>query len=374
MRYTDEWLDSLRLLGDPEPDRIVAELHANGEIDEVNQVLSKLLRNNQVIPAELPDSIEFWLRDHWQLPKWVERARIERGSEFFVENGVPISLILPTAALIECYAAKKGVKVLATTYRLGQNPYRRVAETAQFVLNIMSPGGLFEDGLGVPTILKVRLMHSAIRALMRRKPDWNEAELGMPVCQEDLLGSLLAFSCSVLQYMKRLHMDFTDDEAENYYYVWRVVGEMLGVRPDLIPPTLQEAYELADSIKRRHQGPSPEGVQMTGAVLEMFSDMLPGTLFDGIVPAVMRQLVGHQVADWMEIPRTRWEALLEHDGSIIRFLDFLDDKTGKVADIVDRLGLAFLSRQAIAATDYQRAGFTIPEELHSAWIERGKLK
>jgi hypothetical protein len=374
MHYTDEWLDSLRLMGDPEPDRIVAELHANGEIDEVNQILSTLLRNNQVVPLELPDNIEFWLRAHWRLPAWADPARIERGTQFFVEYGVPISLILPTAALIECYAAQKGVKVLCTTYRLGQNPYRRVAETAQFVLNIMSPGALSPEGMGIPTILKVRLMHSAIRVLMRHKNHWNGAEMGVPVCQEDMLGSLLAFSCSVLRYMERLHMTFTAEEAEDYYYMWRVIGEMLGVKPEIIPTTLTAAYELAEVIKRRQQGPSPEGVKMTAAVLEMFAELIPGQMFDGIVPAVIRHLVGDQIADWMEIPRTHWTKLFAYDEPLIDFLDFLDRKTGKLADVVDRLGLAFLSRQAIAGTDYQRTAFTIPEELHLAWVERGKMK
>ena len=374
MLYTDEQLDRLRLSGDPIPDQLIAELNGEQRIEEVNRVLHQLIKNNQVIPAELPDNLEFWLRNQWRLPQWADRARIERGSQFFVEYGVPICLILPTAALIECYAARKGVKALATTYRLGQTPYRRVAETAQFVLNVLSPGGLEAEGRGIPTILKIRLMHSAIRLLMRKQNTWDEAEYGVPLCQEDMLGSLLAFSHSIVGYLRKLGIEVREAEAEDYYYTWRVIGVMLGLPLEIIPSNLSEAGELSALIKRRQHGPSADGVRMTKAILEMFADLIPGTLFDGVVPAVIRRLVGEQVADWMEVPHTHWESFItQHDKTIIRALDVLDHKAGVLADSIDRLGLAFLSRTAIAATGYERVGFDIPDELRTAWQKNGKV-
>lgn len=87
-----------------------------------------------------------------------------------------IALILATAALAECYAARNGVKVLTFSYRLGQNAYRRVAESAQFVIPVMAPGGLYAGGQGIKAVQKVRLMHSAIRNLVEPSGRWHEAE------------------------------------------------------------------------------------------------------------------------------------------------------------------------------------------------------
>ena len=367
MRYTDEVLERLRLEGDPVPDRIVDELARDGQIEAVNAILRQLIQNNQVVPEELPDNIEFWLRDEAGLPAWADKERLDRASALFTEHGVTISLILATASMVECYAAQKGVKVLTFSYRLGQNAYRRVAETAQFVLLAMAPGGLYADGQGVRAIQKVRLMHSAIRHLIRRTGRFDEAAYGVPICQEDLLGTLMAFSYVVIRDLRRLGVQVSEQEAEDYHYAWRVIGEMLGIRPDMIPVDMAEAEELTEAIARRHFGPSPEGVQMTRALLEMHADAIPGKLFDGIVPALVRHLVGDQVADWMEIPHSRWEEVVKYHKQVGGMLDSLQRNSDVVRNVVNRLGMSLMTRQAIALTGYQRAAFEIPTQLRQVW-------
>jgi uncharacterized protein (DUF2236 family) len=357
MRYTDAYLEALRAVGDPEPDRIVAELARDGQVQEVNAILRHLIQNNQPIPAELPDNIEFWLRDCATLPAWADRERIDRASALFSEHGVTISLILATASLVECYAARKGVKVLTFSYRLGQNAYRRVAESAQFVILLMAPGGLYEGGQGIKAIQKVRLMHAAIRNLVLRSGRWDQAELGVPICQEDMLGTLMAFSYIVIRDLRRLGVQVTEEEAEGFLYFWQVVGAMMGVTPEAIPRSWAEADALTAAIARRHHGPSPEGVLMTRALLEMHADLIPGELFDGIVPALIRHLVGDQIADWMEVPESRWESLLEHKRLVGSWFDAVQRNVQIVRNVVNRLGMAMMTRQAIALTGYERASF-----------------
>lgn len=367
MRYTDDYLDSLRNEGDPVPDQIIRELALTNQIEAVNATLRTLTQNNQHVPESLPDNLEFWLRDTVRLPEGADKARLDRASAFFVEHGVTMSLLLSTASFVEGYAARKGVKALSFTYRLEQNPYRRVAETAQFLLLVMSPGGLCDHGQGVAAIEKVRLMHSAIRYLIAQSGRWPQAELGSPICQEDLLGTLMCLSYVVIENMHKLDIAVTNDEAEDYLYLWRMAGEMLGCRADAIPQTMTEAQELTTAIRRRQHGPSPEGIAMTRALLEMHAELIPGELFDGIVPALMRYLVGQSVAEWLEIPSTRWDGLMHTGDALARVLDAMDRKTGPLADVVDKLGMAFLSRQAIALAGYERAAFEIPTALQTAW-------
>ena len=367
MRYTDELLESLRSEGDPVPDQIIAELKRDGQVQEVNAILRSLIANDQLIPEELPDNIEFWLRDTGTLPDWVDRERVDRASALFTEHGVTISLILSTAALVECYAAVKGVKVLTFSYRLGQNAYRRVAESAQFVILVMAPGGLYQGGQGIKAIQKVRLIHSAIRYLVSSSGRWPEAEFGTPICQEDLLGTLMAFSHIVLRDLRKLGVKLSEQEAADFIYFWRVVGELLGIRGDVLPDTPEEAQELADAIARRHHGPSPEGIQMTKALLDMHAELIPGELFDGVIPAMVRHLVGDQIADWLEIPRSRWSTVVRHKQKIGGLLDSVQRKSNIVRNVVNRVGMALMTRQAIALTGYERACFSIPTELRQCW-------
>ena len=178
MRYDDPTLDRLRRLGDPVPDRIVADLAQGGNTDAVNALLRNLVRNAQSVPAALPDDIETWLRETARLPHWIDLDRLDRAAGVFLEHGARICLILGTSSLIECYAARAGCQALVFTYRLGQDADRRIGETAQFVLRVMAPGAFDPDGGALPAIQKVRLMHAAIRYLIRRTGRWPEAELG----------------------------------------------------------------------------------------------------------------------------------------------------------------------------------------------------
>jgi hypothetical protein len=367
-RYTDDYLESLRAIADPEPDRLIEELAQTGEISNVNHILHELILNAQTIPTELPDKLEDWLRATDKLPDGADLDRLERGAALFKEHGLVISMILATASFLEAYAAWKGVKVMTTTYRLGQNAYRRVAETAQFLILVMTPGGLTTDeGQAIAAIQKVRLMHCAIRYYIRKGGKWEAAAFGEPICQEDMLGTIMCLSYIAIENMRKLNIDITDEQAEDFYYLWRIVGEMLGVGVDALPRDFAEAADCTNAIRRHAHGPSEDGVLMTKALLEMHRDLVPGEVFDGLVPAVMRYLAGDQIADWLQVPRSHWDNVVRTGQGLARFFDRFDDNMGPLADLVDQLGLQLVTRQAIALSGYERAPFAIPLSLQDAW-------
>lgn len=373
-QYTDEILDSLRQVGDPVPDSIIEALALEGQLNATNGILSTLMKNYQPIPEELPDSVEFWLKDTAHVPDWVDWDRMRAASDLFIERGTAIAMILSTAALVECYASAKGVKALTFSYRIGHNTCRRIAETSQFILLVISPNAFSPEGQAIPAIQKVRLMHSAIRHLIKKTDRWDYEGLGVPICQEDLLGTLMTFTYLVVEALDKLGQALTPQEIEDYFYFWHVVGEMMGILPEMIPDSFAEAEQLSHKMVERHHGPSPEGIEMTQALLQMQADLIPGEAFDGIMPALIRYLVGEQVADWLEIPRhTVWDGMMSHAKSVGKVMDLLDRKSGKLADLADRAAVSLLTRQSIAMNGYQRAAYEIPTELRTAWAKKGKL-
>src|SRR5205814_3691685 len=122
------------------------------------------------------------------------------------------------------------------------------------------------------------------------------------------------------------------------------------------PRDIDEAAELLAAIRRRHHGPSDAGIAMTRALLEMHDIAIPGHLDRGFAAAVTRHLVGHEIADWLEIPRSQLDGLPEHEAGMGLFLG-----------LVDRFGRALLEREAFELAGYQRAPFDIPAELRTAW-------
>jgi hypothetical protein len=297
----------------------------------------------------------------------VEPERVQRARDFFHRNGLIISLILSTAALIDCFAAKKGVKVLIRTGILQRKTYIRLVETAQFVFNIMEPDGLEPTGKGIISIQKVRLMHTATRRLIMgdTRDPWDQEELGVPVCQEDLLGTLMSFTTLVFDCMRKLNVEFTLEEAEDYYYIWRMIAEMLGIQKDLIPANLTEAKHMMAFIAQRQFGPSADGKAMTQALLNMFDLVIPVHATEGSLNELIRYLVGDEVADWMEIPRKKQNAFLE-------FIENLKVVQALEHFLLSQSYLNKLSTDLIMRTlHFENQGplFTIPEHLRISWSQ-----
>lgn len=58
----------------------------------------------------------------------------------------------------------------------------------------MDPGSLHPGGSGWAAVLRVRLLHSAVRTRLMGQSDWDKDAWGVPINQEDLLVTQLAFS------------------------------------------------------------------------------------------------------------------------------------------------------------------------------------
>ena len=69
---------------------------------------------------------------------------------------------------------------------------------------------------------------------------------------DDLVGTLLSFSWVVVDALRKLGVRIDDQEAEDYHYRWRVIGQMLGIEPDAIPVDLAHAGALTREIARRN--------------------------------------------------------------------------------------------------------------------------
>ena len=176
---SDLFLDSMREVCDPLADDAVGQLFSAGDVKAVNGLMRTLVENDQPPPEALPPVIRDYLQKSEGLPTWADPAKIKVGEEVFWRLGPEAIANLLCYSLPFCYAARKGVQVLALTSRLYTNPTRRVIETAQMVVDVLRPGGLAPAGNGVRTAQKVRLMHAGVRHQIVSYPGWNP-EFGKP--------------------------------------------------------------------------------------------------------------------------------------------------------------------------------------------------
>ncbi|MEV7521501.1 oxygenase MpaB family protein [Streptomyces sp. NPDC091371] len=367
MRWTTEFLDALRQEGDPSADAVIADLAADGTTGHVNAVLREFTRNDQPIPDGLPDSVRDYLTATDAPPAWADPERIAGAHAFFVDDGVHVASVLSYGAMVDCYAAPVPSRLLDLTHRLNQ-PHRRLAETSQFVLHLMGRDPFGTGGKFVPTLQKTRLIHAAVRHLVGASGEWDSARDGVPICQEDLLSALLIFSVHVLDGMERLGVSVTGQEAEDYYYVWRVAGAMLGIREDIMPSTLAEARELDRLLVARHFAPSPEGIALTRGLIDFYEALVPGKAFDGLVPAMVRQVVDPRVADALRVPRPGpWARFTAAGVRLLRRLERAEDSSTAARRVLDKAGGLLLAGSVRTLAGGQRVGLEVPTELREGW-------
>jgi hypothetical protein len=376
---TDALLDRMRELGDPVADGPVAAVFERGGVHAVNAIMQTLVRFDQPVPEQLPDEIQAYLADTVPLPEWADLRKIKRGQQLFETWGVEISLCLFCASLPSSYAAAKGVKVLYLTARLDTDARRRVMETGQFLIDSLAVGGLEEHGKGRRTIQRVRLMHAAVRHLIKARneqtPGMWHSDWGMPINQEDLAGTLLSFSYVMSDPMRRLGVRVPAKDVDAYLHLWNVIGHLLGVRDELLVHDVADAAALVDTIRRRQFEASPEGQELTGALIDLLDELTPAHRFDDTIPPLIRHLIGDETADLLRVPKSD---LTDDFGRLARIVNwFFVHVLGRIERDLPRYHL--MSRMArpfgrdlldalfTLERGGERAPFDIPDHLARSW-------
>ena len=312
--WTDDFLNQMRQETDPPADRAVATVFESGDRQAVNGIMTNLYRNDQPVPGDLPEPIRHYLEETSSLPDWANDEQLREAQQLFNIWGLSSCVILSCASLPECYVMKNGVNVLAMTQRIELHVRRRILETAQMIMDVMSPGGLSPGGRGIAAAQRVRLMHASIRWLILHpqahtgpEPEgesavtklfeadgWDPA-YGKPICQEDLAFTLQTFAHVALRSFDRLSIDLTDAQKDSYIACWNVTGAVMGIRQELLPADHKEAEQLFAIIKRRQAGENAAARAMAAALIQFQQNVLPGPLKD--LPIVMtRHLIGDETA------------------------------------------------------------------------------
>jgi hypothetical protein len=368
----------MRRVGDPLADGVIRQLFEQGGISRVNELMQKLVDNDGMPPAHLPEVVRDYLASTSGLPA-LESTAIEQGEQLFARLGPEMLVVLGFYGLPMDYAAGKGVRVLHRTAYLAERPMRRVLETTQMVIDVMAPGGLGPHGRGLRAAQKVRLMHAAVRHLLTHDRDasWNTAELGVPINQEDMAGTLMTFGYIVLAGLERLGIAVSEAEREAYFQCWTAIGRVMGVREELIPANISEGRTLARAIFKDQGRASREGQQLAQALLRGYQSLLPEP-FDGVPASMMHffleseSLTGRNIAQMLGIPRPDWTLdateLAVALGGFLSKHGIANPLTSHIAGVVGR---ELIEGFICAERGGSRVSFSIPVDLHALWAGRG---
>ncbi len=348
---------------------------------------------------------------------------IKHAQAYFDDNGVAILTALFHASLPEAYLGQRGVQALDLTGELFRNWTRRIQETGQFLVNVLSPTpdlwqlkrtSLHSGEFGARAARRVRLTHAAIRwmlldtteiglaSLRRRSEDeppptvWDarlrtiglEGRDQPPLNQQDLLATLGTFTTVVLRALERLGVAPTKKDREAFHFLWNVVGWHLGIGDERsfeqvginrrtqawtgnrqLPMNTIDMDAAYDYLAEQLQHPSDAGRRMAKALMQELAYPLPQPLQRA--PAfVARYLIGAEHANWLDIEEGGYVELVLNDRRVI------ERWTARARTrAVGRASIGLLSRRVtryalrafITQARWSERGLTIDPRIASKW-------
>lgn len=392
-KWNDEFLKSMSIKTDPFAENLMKEIAEEGGFNQLRELFASLNNNNKTVSGtEINSIIANYFNTNMDLPSWAEAKKIKLAQEVYTRYCPQVALILNFNALPICYTCKNGAKVLVATGRLtGKNEdvsrtFRRLFETSSIVMDVMSPGGLSPEGNGIVTAKKVRLYHAAIRYFLLNEKynpkGWDIENLGAPINQEEMAGTLMAFSALVLEGLEQLGAILTNEEKDAYMHCWLIAGHFLGLEPELFPKNFKEGFELGISIIKRNNQESEESKILTIALLDFSTHLFRKTAFERIILTnIPYYLIGFfvdNISNKIDVnltnvlgidkklsPYSRFKGKVFI--STIRLVTKLEGRNRLFRILYSKVSLKFLKRITEFYLKKYNAEFYIPSSLKESW-------
>ena len=392
LRISDEFVDAMRLEGDPLCDTAVEALFENGvpvyslmHLDVGEKQTTHMAawgfcvppeeRNHQgeagepkrtlaevCLDLEHKDPrVKALISSMLELPDFGDLGNfadvVSAGKQLYQRNWLLTGILLAFRSLFMAYLMPKGMEVLINygSNLSGPNDFKRLMHTTYWshLMTALDDDGTTRDSRSFQAILHVRLMHSAIRRYLlangvredvpaeaaapaggsecpygspkRQRGPWRTGKVGIPINQEDMVGTIFLFSIFVIEGFLQAGIEVSMHDAECSYALWRWVGMRLGCLPKNLPTTVFDAIILGHKIADRSFAVADNLILYTDAMIKQMCTILP--LSEGICSAIVQKYSGE---DMRQLTRLRTPSIV--DRALVSVTSYLMC----VADVVQR--------------------------------------
>ncbi len=376
---TDELLDKKRLIADPPADDLIERIVAKRGDNVAREIFDTLISNIEIPINQLPEEVQSFVTENQELPVWADRSKVKMANDLFVDHGPKFLIFMYFKSLPILYACANGAEVLAQTGRLThkddkhQQFSRRIAETGQFLIDVLAPGSLLNSMHAMEAAIKVRLIHASIRKFIP-KEHWNIEILGIPINQEDLAITLMTFSISILDALEQTGIEESESRKEAYLHTWKVIGNALGIQNDLFPPTLDDARFLIEKVEQRQHRSSKAGKELAAALIEFSSDKFSNEILKNAPQVLLRFFCGDKVANMLgvEAPLGCFLSWLpDVVKSVFRLEERLEERSETLQVIINALSKEATRSMVNFFNKAKNTHFRVPEDLKTVWFGNG---
>lgn len=287
--------------------------------------------------ADAPPSVQALLAQITSEPDWLDRDRLDRASDVLVRYTAQWGLVLGAASLLAGADNWIAAKPLLLTGRYGNQPAVRSIEVGEWLSRVVSPGGMAVDGPGFGHTVRVRMIHAHVRRYIDRRAaagelEWDHAAWGVPIPQPYMAFTLAEFGHISLAAMEQLGVRLRPDELDDIYHLWRYVGHVIGVEPDLNPTSAADHVRIEQLYKLTSPGPDAYSRDFVRALTEEYlapqlATVLPGPAAwrertaTSLMYGMSRVFLGDQAADELGIPTGSAQHLVRAARPVLLGLD-----------------------------------------------------
>ncbi|NMO02567.1 DUF2236 domain-containing protein [Gordonia sp. TBRC 11910] len=294
---------------DPEADPVIANVIEHHDVPRINAALRSWVRNDQQLPAGLPNELRDFIEYARVLPPWTDQGKLAAGFEYTKKHGTIISALYAFASGMMSTVIPHEAR--AVYYSQGGKYFKdRIAKTAKLGYDIGTVNAYGPGGEMIVTCVKTRMIHAAVRHLLPQAPYWPAN--AVPISQEDLMITWHSLPTTIMQNMLRWGVPTPADESVGYLHTWQVCGHLLGIRDEYIPASWRQADIQKRKVLTPVLAPTREGKALAQELLKLGNDLDLTLLSKPILGAFTRFILGDRIADWIDIPREPvWSPLLE---------------------------------------------------------------
>ncbi|HEY9313719.1 oxygenase MpaB family protein [Williamsia sp.] len=230
-------------------------------------------------------------------PEWVDHTRLDHAADVLVRHTAALGIVLGAASLVRGAGNTIAGKPLALTGRYTSMPAIRSVEVGEWLRAVLTPSGMRRGGDGFAYTVRVRVIHAHVRRGLLMQGVWVDASWGVPIPQPYMAFTLAEFGHIALEAMHKVGVRLTDHELDDIYHLWRYVGHVIGVEPELNPCGEADHVRIEGLYRLTSPGPGDDD-----------RDFVRALTYDYLVPELANLIPG---PDQMSRMRTNYR--VTHD-------------------------------------------------------------
>ena len=295
------------LIGDPLADAMMEDLSSVSRREQALLFQAVLQEQDWESLADAPSSAREFFDDTEKVPDWVDFDSFIPGIRMFHRNSHLILGAFVGGTLVEGFATNIS-KSFFISGKLRDQGVRRLRQNNRHMIEIFMPDGLTRDGDGWKLSVRIRLVHAQLRRLLGNSDEWDHEAWGLPISSAHLGYAITAFSARLLDHMKRLGAEFTDEERKSLMSIWRYTGHVMGIPSSILFRDEEDARYLLQIGSMCEPPPSLESIVMANALVNSaplvidVTDPSERRKMASYVFKVSRALIGNALADQLMYP------------------------------------------------------------------------